>query len=1540
MRILNVSAQLTRPGFINYLTFSMLLTLALLVLSFRLSYADVNGPGWKTTQFGHVTPEHARAHYQALEQAQSSMRLQSEADSAAEASPEIKELARALQNDPKLIYEYVRNHVDYVPYFGSLKGAALTYLDGAGNDYDQASLMIALLRESNIDAQYIYGSMTIRAYGDPDNKDVQHWLGTDASDTVIGQILSNGGIPYSQQSPNLSITRVWVSATINGQTYQFDPAFKSYREIQGINLSSAMGYSNADLLTAAGGVSGTDYVQNLNESNIQSQLTAYAANLHQYLKANYPNATMEEIIGGRQIIPEYLTGFSASLSGMTPLAYWDEIPSSYIHTVRIEHGQIDKTLNINELSGKRLSLTYKSADADTTAAAQSSLQSLQSSPASENIILPQKTEVPTVSIAAGTYETESEDTSTWDFGKTYPNGYTSRTTELINSNSSTITIVVSLASNPQNAYSFETGGGSHDLAPDSSLAIELRLNGSGQSAGTKTGQLRIECWHNSNNFATNIINLTGEVAHELQLSGYGMNVTSYLDQSLSGTCRIQNDGSLPLTINSMTITGSDASHFEFVSGNESGTIASGAFRDIQVEYLANSVGNHDAAITLTLTYDSLSYSPVTLGLAGETLATPLAQLWLDDTLLEEETEILAGQDMDTLVITVNHPYAAASDTEEEPPKYTVKRGAYYTIIYDFGASQEGGVVEKRQRQMTEYRQEGKSDTSREVVTETLNVMGMTWMRDTALNKSLLAEIAGVVSLYHHRFGIVAQEEGYYIDVKDQLNSIVSRHGDTTAQDAYFKATNHMASALEHGVLEQMQMDRPAVSTVKLLQIANSSGNKVFEVTSANYDSIESQLQNYSDQDLSSFEQAVDNNSTLFLPADGNIPLLSWSGKGYIRFTTTETWKSCGMIIGGDYNGGYGAVEALVDVAQAHEEVVEATRPSATDSKVPSEDPVDMTTGHFMYSNTDLSLSGGMGGISFKREYFGENHHTDNGLGYGWSHNLDLAAKVFSSSGMGLGQRLPLDAVGLLAVSVATLDLMTDDTGVKEWMTAALVAKWGMDTLIDNAVSIHIDTDSLTYVKLPDGSYSPPPGITSELVLENGAYCLNERFDRFVRFNTDRKVSTITDADGNSTTFTYSNGKLHSVSDGFGHTLTFSYTDDLLNSVSDNAGRSVSFGYTDNDLDTYTDPAGKVWHYGYDDGHRLVTLKNPEQITTVTNTYDSLGRVKCQTVPRQTGTATYNLYFGGYRNVEEDSEGNQTIYYYDGKKRLTETEDALGRKTVHSYDGQNHIVETTDPGGNLTRYVYDGNNNLTSVINALDEETRYVYDDDFRLDHEIDPLGNMVQYVYDDEHHLETLRGWPESDSPIETFTTYYPNGQVHTKTDGNGVVTTYAYDVLGNPDTVATADYPAIDYGYDTAGRMVSLTNQEGAITRFDFDNRGLLQTRTDPLMKTSQFTYYADGRIHTRTDRNNRVLTYTYTPSGKVETITFDSSQTPVTYTYDARDNLTQIHDQTGATTYTYYKDNRVKTITGPHGITITCQYDAAGNLESLTYPGNRTVT
>lgn len=108
-------------------------------------------------------------------------------------TPEITALARSLKNNPTLIYQYVRNNVDYVPYYGSLKGATLTYLDGSGNDFDQASLMISLLRASGYTAQYVYDTMTIPASGDVNQKDMQHWLGVDANNTVISTVLSNGG---------------------------------------------------------------------------------------------------------------------------------------------------------------------------------------------------------------------------------------------------------------------------------------------------------------------------------------------------------------------------------------------------------------------------------------------------------------------------------------------------------------------------------------------------------------------------------------------------------------------------------------------------------------------------------------------------------------------------------------------------------------------------------------------------------------------------------------------------------------------------------------------------------------------------------------------------------------------------------------------------------------------------------------------------------------------------------------------------------------------------------------------------------------------------------------------------------------------------------------------------------------------------------------------------------------------------------------------------------------------------------------------------
>jgi virulence-associated protein VagC len=61
---------------------------------------------------------------------------------------EIVQLARALKNDPDLIYQYVHDNIQFSPLWGYLKGPVGTLLDGQGDAFDQCSLMVALLNQA------------------------------------------------------------------------------------------------------------------------------------------------------------------------------------------------------------------------------------------------------------------------------------------------------------------------------------------------------------------------------------------------------------------------------------------------------------------------------------------------------------------------------------------------------------------------------------------------------------------------------------------------------------------------------------------------------------------------------------------------------------------------------------------------------------------------------------------------------------------------------------------------------------------------------------------------------------------------------------------------------------------------------------------------------------------------------------------------------------------------------------------------------------------------------------------------------------------------------------------------------------------------------------------------------------------------------------------------------------------------------------------------------------------------------------------------
>ncbi len=72
-----------------------------------------------------------------------------------EFTPELKTLAKKLGGDPIKIYHWVYKNIEYEYYDDSRKGAQATYFTKKGNELDQCSLLITLLRISGIPARYV-----------------------------------------------------------------------------------------------------------------------------------------------------------------------------------------------------------------------------------------------------------------------------------------------------------------------------------------------------------------------------------------------------------------------------------------------------------------------------------------------------------------------------------------------------------------------------------------------------------------------------------------------------------------------------------------------------------------------------------------------------------------------------------------------------------------------------------------------------------------------------------------------------------------------------------------------------------------------------------------------------------------------------------------------------------------------------------------------------------------------------------------------------------------------------------------------------------------------------------------------------------------------------------------------------------------------------------------------------------------------------------------------------------------------------------------
>jgi RHS repeat-associated protein len=353
----------------------------LLAFSFVAGPAMADLPSVKMLTAPLVTPQNAITFYNTQ-----SMTPTTGVAALPAVAPEIQELARSLgaslyspTDYATHVYEYVRNNVAVEFRFGLSKGGRGALIDQSGTPFDQAHLMVSLLRTGGVPATYQVGVLTLTG------AQFTAWSGfTDAK--AACQYLADGGIPaiinsattctsLASGTPISAVTMLHPWILSNSVIY--DPSYKVQIKKTGINLASALGCPGSGTPTCASsllttslvpaiktscGVTGVNCVQGVNRVGIESQLTTYATNLQHYLQSydttNNTYLAMEDTIGGLVIDTTQSTAsgtlLPTSAYAAATYSWTGNIPDAFRTTMTVQLDQINQLLFMDETAGQRI----------------------------------------------------------------------------------------------------------------------------------------------------------------------------------------------------------------------------------------------------------------------------------------------------------------------------------------------------------------------------------------------------------------------------------------------------------------------------------------------------------------------------------------------------------------------------------------------------------------------------------------------------------------------------------------------------------------------------------------------------------------------------------------------------------------------------------------------------------------------------------------------------------------------------------------------------------------------------------------------------------------------------------------------------------------------------------------------------------------------------------------------------------------------------------------------------------------------------------
>jgi RHS repeat-associated protein len=836
----------------------------------------------------------------------------------------------------------------------------------------------------------------------------------------------------------------------------------------------------------------------------------------------------------------------------------------------------------------------------------------------------------------------------------------------------------------------------------------------------------------------------------------------------------------------------------------------------------------------------------------------------------------------SIKFTVNHnAYLTPSADETFSQTLTAGGTNTYAIANAWGPSGRG-PAENFRALISDLRASSGTnpDASEPVLGSTLAMIGAQWIAQADQASYVTGQIANASMLVHHRVGIVGYVNNAYVDLAGNMFSVGSMDGDFITESAAIASAAMHSSMLESTAVEQTT-GTPAVSTIKLIDIASAAGQRIYNGTAARFaSSVQPNLINCASE-LPAMNAALAAGSRVITPTRCDITENKWSGAGYLAM---GPGLQLGAMISGGLAGGFGSQKQTPAQASTNVSNNQQQQRDLSGTAFTFNDPIDMVRGRFVYDHEDIDA--GIGAfpqtLAFKRLYSSGSRTSDGILGKGWTHNLNITAVTGSDGFQAMGEDSALDAVGSVIEQKVSLDLLMDAARpLNKIVIATLGQRWFGDQLINNTVIVTQGAGAEVFVKLPDGTYNPPPGKSAKLTKNADATFSYESLNRDVlKFNAAGKAESYIDPSGVQVKYVYSGNDVVEIKNSLGRMLALTYANGRISKVT-NGVSTVGYSYDAGaNLSAFTDALGKNTTYSYSLPGRMASIYYPSfpTVAAVTNTYDSLHRVQTQTNARG---KTYEYFFAGSRTEEIAPGGGARTNYIDGQGNVVLLSSAMGNLTANIYDGQSRLIRSELPEGNATEYAYDdatcasSEKRCTHAVKSIKKvgpvgsgveplTQSFTYERAFnRVASASDPEGNITGYTYTPQGLPLTVTSPTDTAgvAPVTTYSysSYTPSGfppfylptSVAVKTAANNeVVTATTYDT-SNGFVPATSTIDAgpgglnltTSFTYDVSGNLLSVKNPASSINTIAYDAARRVTRTTDAAGAITVTSYDSDGR-------------------------------------------------------------------------------------------------